>query len=86
MSHNFILLKSTADIPTFIMMASIAREEDYLPSSLKGDVIAATSLVGAGESTSVTFTAPIRPGEYPYVCSFPGHYNAGMRGTMVVRR
>ena len=86
MSHNFILLKPTADIPTFIMMASLAREEGYLPSTLKKDVIAATSLVAAGESASVTFTAPGRPGEYPYVCSFPGHYNAGMRGTMIVRR
>lgn len=86
MSHNFVLLKSTADIPTFIMMASIARDGGYLPKTLKSDVIAATGLVGAGESTSATFTAPVRPGEYPYVCSFPGHYNAGMRGKMIVRR
>lgn len=86
MSHNFVLLKSTADIPTFIMTASLAREEGYLPSALKSDMIAATSLVGAGESTSVTFHAPVRIGSYPYVCSFPGHFNAGMRGTMIVRR
>lgn len=86
MAHNFVLLKSTANISTFIMMASTARQEDYLPRTSKSDVIAATSLVGGGESASVTFTAPVRPGEYPYVCSFPGHYNAGMRGTMIVRR
>lgn len=86
MSHNFLLLKPKVDIPTFIMTASIARDEGYLPRALKDDVIAATDLVAAGESTSVTFAAPVRPGEYPYVCSFPGHYNAGMRGTMIVRR
>jgi len=86
MSHNFLLLKPKVDLPRFIMTASIARDEGYLPRALKDDVIAATDLVAAGESTSVTFAAPVRPGEYPYVCSFPGHYSAGMRGMMIVRR
>jgi azurin len=86
MSHNFILLKSTTDVPRFIMMASLARQDEYFPRALKDEVIAATTLVSGGQTTSVTFKAPVRTGEYPYVCSFPGHYNSGMQGSIIVRR
>jgi azurin len=47
------------------------------------DVIAATKLLGPGENETLTFTAP-EPGDYQFVCSFPGHF-AMMRGIMVVR-
>jgi uncharacterized cupredoxin-like copper-binding protein len=33
----------------------------------------------------VTFGVPAKPGSYTFICSFPGHFNAGMRGTLVVR-
>jgi uncharacterized cupredoxin-like copper-binding protein len=29
--------------------------------------------------------AAVRPGVYPFVCTFPGHVQAGMRGTLVVK-
>jgi hypothetical protein len=29
-------------------------------------------------------SAPTKPGEYPYVCSFPGHWTI-MKGVMVVK-
>jgi uncharacterized cupredoxin-like copper-binding protein len=32
----------------------------------------------------VTFTAPTTPGRYEFVCSFPGHYQVGMRGVLIV--
>ena len=47
------------------------------------DVIAATKLLGPGESETISFTAP-EPGDYQFVCSFPGHF-AMMRGIMVVK-
>jgi uncharacterized cupredoxin-like copper-binding protein len=28
---------------------------------------------------------PKAPGSYPYVCTFPGHFQAGMRGTLEVK-
>jgi len=33
---------------------------------------------------SLRFTAPKKPGEYPYLCTFPGHWVI-MRGVMVVK-
>jgi uncharacterized cupredoxin-like copper-binding protein len=33
----------------------------------------------------VKFTAPQAPGEYPFICTFPGHYAIGMKGVLVVR-
>lgn len=38
----------------------------------------------AGESATVTFTAPSQPGEYQLVCGTEGHFVAGMVGTVVV--
>jgi azurin len=54
-----------------------------LPKESLEEVIAATKLLGPGESEKLTFTAPKQAGLYQFLCSFPGHY-AIMRGVMVV--
>ncbi len=46
-------------------------------------VLQATKLVQRGESDTINFTAPASPGEYSFVCSFPGHY-VRMYGVMLV--
>jgi len=85
LAHNFVLLKPTAKVDAFIMAAAMARTEGHLPAKLKDQVIVASALAAAGETTSATFRAPAQPGRYPYVCSFPGHYNGGMKGVLVVQ-
>ncbi|HEX9681397.1 MAG TPA: plastocyanin/azurin family copper-binding protein [Anaerolineales bacterium] len=40
--------------------------------------------VQAGETETFTFTAPQSLGEYPIVCTEPGHYEAGMVGRLTV--
>ena len=40
--------------------------------------------VEPGESKTATFTAPSEPGEYQIVCGTPGHFVAGMVGTLIV--
>jgi azurin len=47
------------------------------------EVLAASHLANGGETVSVSFTAPNKPGEYPFVCTFPGHW-VRMYGVMVV--
>lgn len=47
------------------------------------NVVAHTPLAKPGESTTVTFRAPAA-GEYPYICTFPGHA-AVMKGVMKVQ-
>ncbi len=38
----------------------------------------------AGETKTVTFTAPSAPGEYEVICTVPGHLEAGMSAKLVV--
>jgi uncharacterized cupredoxin-like copper-binding protein len=37
-----------------------------------------------GQESEATFTAPAEPGDYQIVCGTPGHYIAGMVGTLHV--
>lgn len=46
-------------------------------------VLAATRLLNGGETDRLNFTAPGKPGEYPYLCTFPGHF-IRMYGVMLV--
>jgi azurin len=85
MAHNFILLAKNAPIDAFVMEGAMARATDYIPAGKKSFILASTGLAGGGETVKVTFKAPTEPGEYTYICSFPGHYMAGMKGVLVVK-
>jgi len=85
MSHNFVLLAKDAPVDQFVMDSMMARDKGYIPDGGAKWIIAHTSLAGGGETVEVTFTAPKEPGEYMYICTFPGHYAAGMKGTLIVK-
>nr|BAL53196.1 blue (type1) copper domain-containing protein [uncultured Chloroflexota bacterium] len=40
--------------------------------------------VEPGNTETVTFTAPLEPGEYEVICGIPGHLEAGMKATLTV--
>ena len=84
MGHNFVLFKSADAVQPFINESAQAGATDYIPASQKGNLIASTKLLGPGESDTVTFKAPDQAGHYPFICSFPGHYQVGMKGELVV--
>jgi azurin len=87
MGHNFIMLDRSVNVgnaQTFLDKASTEAAHDYVPPNSK-DVLAHTKLLGPGESDTVTFNAPFIPGEYLYLCSFPGHYSQGTKGFMTVK-
>lgn len=84
MGHNWILLKAGADVDAYVAAAATAPTTDYEPASKKDEVLAATKLLGPGERDTVTFDAPTTPGRYVYLCSFPGHYQVGMHGVLIV--
>lgn len=46
----------------------------YIPDSPK--VLHATKLVDPGRQARLGFTAPDTPGDYSFVCTFPGHWRA----------
>lgn len=86
MSHNWVLLNLDADAKAFARAAMQAKDNGYIPKDKADEVIARTDLVAGGESDTVTFTAPSEPGKYDYICSFPGHFAAGMKGVLVVKK
>jgi azurin len=85
MSHNFVLLNKGTNLVDFATAAMQAAATGYIPADKKGQILANTALAGAGETVEVTFKVPAAAGEYPYVCTFPGHFQAGMRGTLTVK-
>jgi azurin len=85
MAHNFVLLALNTDATAFSTAAVSARPTDFIPPALKDKVLAATKLAGAGETVEVTFDAPKAPGVYTFLCTFPGHFLAGMKGTLTVK-
>jgi azurin len=85
MGHNWVLLKAGKTAAAYSSAAANAKEEDYEPKSQAADVIASIGLLGARQNGEVTFTAPAEPGNYQYLCSFPGHFQVGMHGAMTVK-
>ena len=84
MAHNFVLLAPKTDAAAFATAAASARATDFVPADKK-QVLASTKLAGAGETVEVTFDAPKAPGVYDFICTFPGHFVAGMKGTLTVK-
>ena len=87
MGHNFIMLDRNVNeqnVTRFLDAASTEASHDYVPPSSK-EVLAHTKLLGPGETDTVTFNAPQIPGQYLYLCSFPGHYSQGTKGFMTVK-
>ena len=85
MAHNFVLLRKGADPKGFADKSATSRATDFIAPSVKDQVLASTKLVGPGETADVTFTAPREAGHYTFICSFPGHFAVGMRGSLAVQ-
>jgi azurin len=85
MGHNFVLLKAGVAPLEISNAAFNARATDFIPQDMKDKIIAFTPVAAGGETVEVTFTAPTKPGKYDYLCTFPGHFAAGMKGTLTVK-
>ncbi len=84
MMHNLLIVKpGTADevSQAAIDLGLVGQEKGYVPDL--DAVLYHTSLLEPGASDIIYFTAPSTPGNYTFVCTFPGH-GAIMRGTLRV--
>lgn len=83
MAHNFVLLKAGADAASVASASAMARDTAFISPKSKPQIIAATALAGGGETVTVEFEAPAA-GKYAFICTFPGHFQAGMVGQLIV--
>ena len=86
MPHNFVITAPHAMQEIAVAAGQIPPPSDptakaYVPDSPK--VLESLTLVQPDESASLNFVAPTTPGEYDYVCTFPGHW-VRMYGVMLV--
>jgi len=84
MGHNWVLTDTADFMPVAQAGGAAGADNNYVPV---GDqrVIAATTVIGGGEETSVTFSIEnLTAGDsYTFFCSFPGHY-AIMKGSFKI--
>lgn len=74
MLHNFVLCAPNRGqtVGAASMTLGIdGAEKSYVPDS--DDVLFHTALTLPGASDTIFFAAPATPGDYDYICSFPGH-------------
>ena len=86
MLHNLVVVKpgtATKVGEQAMRLGLDGAKMDYVPRS--ADVLYHTALLEPQKSEAIYFVAPTTPGEYTYVCTFPGHY-VTMQGTMRVGR
>jgi len=86
MPHNLVIVTPGASEEVGKAAEKMSPEPDgqgrvHVPASPK--VLHATKMIDPGQQAKLSFTAPTEPGDYQYVCTFPGHWMR-MLGTMAV--
>lgn len=86
MQHNLVIAQIGA-------LETVGKAADKLASDPKGaerqyvpsvpEVLFATKLVNPQQTERLYFVAPGKEGDYPFICTFPGHWSI-MNGTMKV--
>lgn len=86
MQHNLLIVAPGAADEVARRAIDLGKqgpEKHFVPDSDK--VLHATRLLGANAKETLEFIAPETPGNYPFVCTFPGHAPV-MKGMMKVIR
>ncbi|MEM7572935.1 MAG: plastocyanin/azurin family copper-binding protein [Bacteroidota bacterium] len=84
MPHNLVITKPGTMPSVGAAAASLGLDgpaKEYVPST--GNVLFHSKLMGPGTTETIYFKAPDAPGDYNYVCTFPGHWRT-MNGVLRV--
>jgi azurin len=65
-----------------IAMGADGFAKKFIPDTK--DILHHTDMLDGGEIEELDFKAPDTPGDYPYICTFPGHALI-MRGVLKVK-
>jgi azurin len=83
--HNIVIVNpGSADkvANAAIAMGADGFKKDFIPES--DDIIVYSKMLERRETQVFQFNAPTKPGDYQFICTFPGHAQI-MRGTMIVK-
>ncbi|MFT5471241.1 MAG: azurin [Verrucomicrobiales bacterium] len=85
--HNIVIVKPGTDGQLIAGALQLAADpqglaKGYVPENADY-IVSYTKMINAGEETVHEFTVPDEAGDYPYLCTFPGHF-ATMRGVLTV--
>lgn len=90
MQHNFVLIKPNTSEKVGLEADKLAQSQAgsnakllYVPKM--PEVLYATPLVNPGKSYTLNIKVPATPGDYPYLCTFPGHWRI-MNGVLRVTK
>ncbi len=84
--HNWVLLSpgsagKVGGLSNQLVSDAQGFAQHYVPDV--PEVLAYTDMVNPGKEFSIHFDAPSKPGDYPYLCTFPGHWMV-MKGVLRV--
>ena len=85
MPHNLVIVKpGTADsvAAAAIALGADGFKKQFVPEDT--NILVATKLLDNKQEETIEFTAPTEAGDYPFICTFPGHAIL-MRGVMKVK-
>lgn len=86
MAHNVVIVKPGSMEKVGEAADAMAALEDGYEKNFVPDmpeVLFATPLVGSSQVFQLNFKAPDTPGDYPFICTFPGHWRM-MKGILKV--
>ena len=86
MQHNWVLIQVGGVDEIGVAAEKMPPQPDstgrlYVPASAK--VLQATKMLNPNDTIRLRFDAPKEPGDYPFLCTYPGHWQR-MRGTLKV--
>ena len=86
MPHNLVIVKlgsiqKVGDASFKMLNDPKAAEKDYVPDL--PDVLHFVPVIDPNKEHSLHFSTPEQPGDYPFICTFPGHWMA-MQGILKV--
>lgn len=76
MSHNLVILKPGSMMAMISAKCGQAKDNNYIATDAesKAAILAYSPQLGPGETHTVKFT-PTEAGDYPYMCTYPGHFS-----------
>ena len=84
MIHNIVVLTTDSVKRPLGLVWQRSQQGSYGLCPEDEAILAYTPMANPGETVEVTFTAPSEPGNYRFICTYPGHF-ATMQGVLVVQ-